>query len=126
MGYDSGSSKNSVSSYTPSFSSKDSVSSYSSKDSIRLNTKTSSKDSVYTPVRRDTNAPIVSKTTKRLTAAKSIKDILEMIEKLEGLLEKKATIDAEIGVLGERINEALGEVKGDPTFERIKEYILKK
>lgn len=117
MGYDSGSSKNSVSSYTPSFSSKDSVSSYSSKDSVR-----SSKGNF-------TCASIMSNTNrniKKLTAARSIKEVLEMIEQLEKLLEKKATIDAEITVIEERINEAMGEVKGDPIFEKIKEYILKK
>lgn len=113
MGYSSigSGSKNSVS-ITPSYSSKDSVS-FRSKDSA-----------TYTPVEISPYQGI--KTTKKLVAAKNIKDILEMIERLEDLLAKKAMIDEEIVLIENGINEALGEIKGNPAFEKIKEYILKK
>jgi hypothetical protein len=108
MGYSSNSSKNSVSGYSTS--SKNS--SYGSKDSV----------SNYAAPR----TTALGKTSRRLTAAKGIKDILSLIESLEQLTAEKERIEAEIVKVESNINKSMGEVKDDPTFERIKQYLLKK
>jgi hypothetical protein len=105
MGYSNGGGKNSV------------TTSYS----LGKNSSLSSKNSVLT---NDSPSPI--RATKKLNAARGIKEVLDLLEQLQGLEQEKVAIEKKIENVTTKIDQKLADTQKDPSYEVVRQYLLRK